>query len=117
VTAGNVTTVDFSCSTTPTFVVTITGTYRHFTGFSRVCFAVVTTPPQPNVAFNAQVTGPPGGVQGSGFSTNQTDTNGMKTVPNDINLFGTYFMSVNFGGGVTGTGSVNVTGAAGTGTC
>jgi hypothetical protein len=113
VTAGNTSTVDFSCDMQPTFAINLTGLYRHFMGFSRVCLHISTTPAQPNAPYSASVTGPAGGVSGSGQHSGNLDGAGAADVTNDIFLYGSYDWVVSILGQMAST-SINVTSTPGT---
>jgi hypothetical protein len=114
VVAGSETTIDFSCTASPTFVMALSVSYLHLTGFSRLCFQISTTPEQPNASYTGTITGP--GVVGSGQKSGTLDGQGRAIVANDILSFGAYgaVFSVN---GVTQSRTVNVTAAPGTGSC
>lgn len=111
--AGGTSTLDFSCSQAPAFNVSLIGTYRHFSGFSRVCLRITTSPAQPGANYSASVTGPSGGVSGTGQHSGVLDGTGAANVSNDIFLFGTYNWLANVMGQTAST-SINVTAAAGT---
>jgi hypothetical protein len=121
VVAGAEITLDFSCTRALSFALTLNLSYKHSVGFSTVCAAVSTNPPQPNAPYQATFAGPPGGVQGSGQQTGTLSSvgatflsaAGTALITNDINLFGTYSVTVTVGG-VTASKSIAVTGAAGT---
>jgi hypothetical protein len=83
--------------TAPTFTFTLNPTCQHFSGFSTVYLDVNTSPAQTDAAYTASVTGPSGGVQGSGQFSGNLDAQGHASLQNNINLFGTYNWSVTVG--------------------
>ncbi len=113
VVAGQTSTVDFSCSMASTFSLLLSGDYLHHSGFSTVCLHAATNPPQANATYTATVTGPAGGVSGSGQHSGTTDASGNALVTNDIFLFGTYNWQMTIGS-VSASTSINVAASAGT---
>ena len=59
---------------------------------------VQTSPAQVSSPYTASVTGPPGGVSGSGQFAGNLDAQGHTALQNDIFLFGTYNWSVTVSG-------------------
>jgi hypothetical protein len=111
---GEETVKDFACTTSSDdFTLELSPNYIHFTGFSRVCLRIATTPAQPNAPFSASVTGPPGGVSGSGEQQGTLDAQGVASIVNDIFLYGTYSWSAQVGD-KSATTTVSVTAAQGT---
>jgi hypothetical protein len=116
VTAGLTSILDFLCAQQAAFADSVLLTYRHFAGFSRVCGRILTTPAQPGAVYTGTFSGPPGGVQAPGTVSGNLDATGAANVFTDIALYGAYCLLANILG-QTGGGTVNVTAAAGTGTC
>lgn len=77
---------------------TLNPTCQHFTTFSRVFLDVQTSPQQVTSPYTASVTGPPGGVSGSGNFSGNLDAQGHVFLQNDIFVFGTYNWSVTVNG-------------------
>jgi hypothetical protein len=116
--AGGSATADFTCDAETQ--VDLELWWQHFSGFSRVCVSVATTPERPGAPVEGMVTGPSGGVIGSGEHSGSLDGSGTTVFSNDIALFGTYQWTVDVdveGTPVQATGSVEVTSAAGSAPC
>lgn len=111
--AGQTAVVDFSCVTQPQFSIQLDPSYRHFSGYSRVCLAIVTIPAQPGASYTATVVGPSGAVSGSGVHNDTLDASGAAQVSNDIFVYATYDWTVIIGG-TSASASISVTGTPGT---
>jgi hypothetical protein len=98
------------------FTVDVSGSYRHIApGSSETCWGIQTNPARPNTVVTITVRGPNDYSQSR---TDSTDSNGFVRLRTPIGQTGTYTAEVHAtaadGATASGTGSVNVTGAAGT---
>lgn len=92
----------------PTFSLVLRTRCVHFQNSSGVILDVSTDPAQSNAAYTASVTGPPGGVSGTGQHSGNLNSAGQVTIQNNIFLLGTYNWNFTVGG-KTETASKDVT--------
>jgi hypothetical protein len=111
VTAGTTVTINFDC-TRAAFVITLTGSYHHFTGFSQICLLITTNPPQANAVYLSNITG--SGLTDPPNTTGLLDATGKATPRANINNPNmTYTWQITIGG-VTASTDVVVTPTQGT---
>ena len=110
VTSLQTTVRNFACLSVVQFQIAILAGYVHFSGFSRLCALIQTTPAQANAAYQAQVTGD--GVDGSGVFSGTLDANGRALVLQNILAYGVYNWLITIAGRTAST-STTVTAASG----
>ena len=111
VSAGGTATADFTCSQQVQFNAIITGSWKHFVGFSMICWQVVTSPAQPNAAFTTSVSGP--AVLSGSAQSGSLSASGTTSSSADIGAYGGYTVATTIAGRLF-TGVINVDGGAGT---
>ena len=123
--AGSDVVLDFLCLIVPPFSISfpIGGTWAHQVGFTYVCQAFATTPPQPNASFSGQLSQSfatangdvsRSAVIGNGVVTGTTSATGTGTLLGSINTFGSYSWSLTIAGVTAAAPVTVVTAAAGT---
>lgn len=105
-------------SPAPSFTVSGTGWWQHFTGRSAICVAFDTTPAEPNASVSVTAAG--GSVTSSRTATTRLDSTGKGTARFEIDQYGTYTVTVAVTAGgktVTQTIVVDVTSSPGSAPC
>jgi hypothetical protein len=104
--------------TAPSFTVTGTGWWQHFSGHSAICVSFSTSPAEPNAG--VVVTAAGGSVTGSRSATTRLDSTGKGTARFEIDAYGSYTITVAVTAGgktVTQTIVVDVTSSPGSAPC
>lgn len=103
---------------TPSFTVTGSGWWQHFSGHSAICVAFSTNPAEPNASVEVTVAG--GSVTGNRSDTTRLDSTGKGDARFEIDQFGSYTVTVAVTAGgktVTQTIVVDVTSSPGSAPC